>query len=158
MQSTESGTNEHGQALRAQVLADLADLAHLGHPALLAVAELAAAVCGMPKGAVTLVQHDRQIFAAGVGLDIGEVSLESSFCAVAVQNPDRPLLVGNLAADPRFAENPFVAAGALLSYFGFPLVTADGVALGTVCTLDSRPRSLSAEQQGQLAAARDGDR
>ena len=54
-------------------------------------------------------------------------------------------------ADPRFSDNPLVAdAPGLRSYAGAPLVSSDGVTLGTVCVIDHVARELTGEQVDAL--------
>lgn len=49
--------------------------------------------------------------------------------------------------DPRFADNPFVAApDGLRFYAGTPLITSDGHCIGALCVLDRVPRELAPDQ------------
>ncbi|WP_019586346.1 sensor domain-containing diguanylate cyclase [Deinococcus apachensis] len=67
--------------------------------------------------------------------------------------PDGPLHIEDLAADPRFARHPLFSLGSRLGlrmYAGVPLVTGDGEALGTLCVLDTRARTLGAHEQNLL--------
>ena len=121
--------------------------------ALHAVAELAAWICGTSMAAVSLVQDHRQFFAGAVGLAVRETAREDSFCAVAMQTPDRPLLVPDAHADPRFAANALVTGDLRIrSYAGVPLVAPEGVALGAVCALGDTPMALSGSQVSALGS------
>lgn len=115
-----------------------------------AVAELAAWICGTPMAAVSLVQDHRQFFAGAVGLPVRETGRDSSFCAVAMQTPEKPMLVRDTLTDDRFSRMEVVVGPPhIRSYAGVPLVAPEGVALGALCALDSSTMDLSA---GQVAA------
>jgi signal transduction histidine kinase len=108
------------------------------------VAKLAAALCDTPMALVSLVDRDRQWFKSMVGLDITETPRAISFCSHAIEG-DGPFIVDDAAADERFASNPLVTgAPSLRFYAGVPLLEEhDGLPLGTLCVLDTRPRELT---------------
>ena len=61
------------------------------------------------------------------------------------------LEIPDLAADPRTADNPLVTGElALRFYAGAPLRTEAGLMLGTLCLLDTRPRTLREDQRAAL--------
>lgn len=49
---------------------------------------IAVAICGMPMGAVTLIDTDRQWFKARIGLDAPETPRMDAFCAHAILDPE----------------------------------------------------------------------
>ncbi len=53
------------------------------------------------------------------------------------------LVVPDVQRDPRFAGNPALAEQSIRFYAGAPLHDAQGQVLGTLCLLDTRPRTLS---------------
>lgn len=108
---------------------------------------IAAAVCGTSIAAVTLVDHERQWIKAAVGMQAGPTRLEDAFCTHAILAPGKTLVVHDVLEDPRLCHNPFVTgAPGVRFYAGAPLVTPEGHALGAVCVLDIRPRTLSSAQ------------
>ncbi|WP_045740078.1 GAF domain-containing sensor histidine kinase [Actinoplanes rectilineatus] len=116
------------------------------------IVALAASVCDVPISMVSLVDADRQWAKARTGAEIAESPRNVSFCAHAILSRDL-LMVPDTQQDARFADNPAVTtSGGLRFYAGAPLMTTDGYALGTLCVLDTRPRTLDVEQQQALRA------
>lgn len=112
---------------------------------------LASAVCHAPMALITLVDQDRQWFKARQGIDMPETPREISFCAHAILQPDTLMEVPDTHQDARFVHNPLVTgAAAVRFYAGAPLVTPQGVAIGTVCVLDHHPRTLSETERRAL--------
>ncbi|KAB7782949.1 PAS domain S-box protein [Methylorubrum populi] len=115
---------------------------------------LAAQLCGAPTALVSLLASDRQWFKARLGFAPGETGLDHSICVHALA--ERALLViPDLAADPRTRANPLVTKEpGIRFYAGAPLITPEGVAIGTLCVLDTvpRPSGLSDAQGAGLTA------
>jgi len=114
--------------------------------------KVAATVCDAPIALVSLIDRDRQWFKARVGLDERETARSVAVCDHAIRNPEELLEVPDLARDARFADLPMVENEIARFYAGAPLVTDDGVPIGTVCVLDNEPRQLSAGQRAALAS------
>ena len=102
--------------------------------------EIASRVCEAPIGLVSLVDEDRQWFKARVGLDADETPRNVSFCARAVE-ADADLIVNDAMQDPRFADNPLVTGDPQIRFYaGALLRSREGLPLGTLCVIDSKPR------------------
>ncbi len=115
------------------------------------VARLAALICGAPIAGVSLVDEHREWFEAAVGLQIRELPRDFSFCAQAIQHPHELLVIADAAADARFADNPMVTGEPHIRFYaGAPLVTPEGLALGTLCVVDQQPRHLTPAQLDAL--------
>lgn len=120
-------------------------------PQLQALVRLAGYVCGTPLAAVNLIDADRQVQAAALGFPPGQCSRSDSPCHHVVE-AGKTVYLPDARTDPRFADSPFVTGvlGSVRLYASVPLVTPQGQAIGTLCVLDPRPRSLSCEQLERL--------
>jgi len=104
------------------------------------VVRLIARVFDAPVAVVNLIDTDRQWFKAEVGLGVRETPLETSFCAHALLQQDG-MIVPDATIDSRFACNTLVTGEmGLRFYAGRLLTTPEGLPLGTLCVLDTRPR------------------
>jgi PAS domain-containing protein len=116
------------------------------------LARLAARLFGCPIALVSLIDAERQWFKARIGLGASETPREMAFCAHAILEPSKPLVVPDATADPRFADNALVTGPPdIRSYAGVPLVTHDGFPLGTLCVIDRQPRQFSSENLETLS-------
>lgn len=99
---------------------------------------------------VSLVDQDRQWFKSTQGLDASETSREISFCGHAI-NQDGLFIIPNAVEDVRFFDNPLVTeAPNIRFYAGYPLKLRQGINLGTLCLIDSKPKNLNEEDKQLL--------
>jgi GAF domain-containing protein len=116
------------------------------------VAHLAANACRAPIAIVGLTDADRHWFKAQVGVEEPSLPRADAICAQVVAS-GQALVVEDAAADPRFAGLPWVAGEPFVRFYaGAPLVTEEGLALGTVCAMDPAPRAATPAQIEALAA------
>jgi GAF domain-containing protein len=119
------------------------------------IVAFACAEFGVPICLISLIDADRQWFKAAVGLDACETARDISFCAHAILG-DGLMLVPDALRDPRFHDNPLVLGPPHIRFYaGAPLTCADGLALGTLCLIDTVPRTLDPVEQAILASLRD---
>jgi GAF domain-containing protein len=123
-------------------------------PALDAIAKRAADVFDTADAQVSLVDAQAQVAqgsskprpaaAADAPPEPG-VPREQSVCAHVVAAKET-LIVPDVARDPRFAGNPVLNERGIRFYAGAPLRDAGGHVLGTLCLLDTAPRTLNARE------------
>ena len=107
--------------------------------ALTRMTEFAAALCEAPVALVTVIEETQQIFLAATGTDLKGTPREISFCQFAILG-DELMVVPDATADPRFIDNPLVTGDLHIRFYaGMPLITDDGIALGSLCVLDTEP-------------------
>ncbi|MEH3160412.1 MAG: GAF domain-containing protein [Sphingomonas taxi] len=98
------------------------------------------ALLDVPIALVSLIDRERQWFKARDGVDVEETPIDTSVCAIAIRQ-SRLFVIHDLSNDPRTRDMSLVTGDAHLRYYaGFPIVTNDGVAVGSVCAIDTQPR------------------
>lgn len=116
------------------------------------IVKLAAAICDAPIALVSLVDEKRQWFKARVGIDAEQTAKEHAFCAHAIKQ-DELMVVADATTDQRFIDNPLVTGEpGIRFYAGAQLYSPAGFALGTLCVIDTEPRTLTEAQQLGLEA------
>lgn len=109
------------------------------------ITRLAKSVLGTPIVAVSLIDVDRQWFKSIQGLDVSETPRDVAFCDHTIRRSE-PMVVEDARLDERFANNPLVVGDpGIRFYAGAPLRTRDGYNIGTLCAIDLRPRTISAQ-------------
>ncbi len=104
------------------------------------IAYLAADICESATALVSLVAEERQWFKARVGFDACQTPIGQSICVHALQRPGL-LVIPDLTTDPRSMENTLVTGPPHIRFYaGARLETPDGIAIGTLCVLDDKPR------------------
>ena len=116
------------------------------------ITALAAHICQVPIATISLVDEARQWFKSSVGMSRQQTSREVAFCAHTILQRE-PLVVRDARKDRRFANNVLVTGEPYIRFYaGFPLVNQEGLALGTLCAIDRKPRELSAKQEKAMQA------
>lgn len=114
------------------------------------VTRMAKRMFGVEISLVSLIDEDRQWFKSKQGLDASETLREISFCGHAI-NQDGLFIIPNAIEDVRFSDNPLVTdAPNIRFYAGYPLKLRQGINLGTLCLIDSKPKHLNEEDKQLL--------
>jgi PAS domain S-box-containing protein len=112
--------------------------------------ELASYICGTPMALIGLIDERRQWFKAKTGIPVTETERSLTFCQYTIQGNDL-LEVPNAQQDARFCTNPYVTGEPHIRYYcGAPLVNPEGFRLGSLCVIDSVPRTLNSQQKFAL--------
>lgn len=137
------------EAARLSALADLDILDTPPEHEFDTIVECARRSFGCKIALVSLVDEHRQWFKAKCGLTACETPRSQAFCAHAIQRDDM-MVVPDARLDPRFADTPLVTGAPHIRFYaGVPLRVRGGrddersLAMGTLCIIDTVPRTLS---------------
>lgn len=104
----------------------------------------------VPICAISLVDQHRQWFKAIEGLDCKQTSRDIAFCAHTICAAV-PLVVHDARKDDRFRRNVFVRNSPKIRFYaGIPLQLADGLSLGSLCVMDTKPRTMTEMELDRL--------
>ena len=109
---------------------------------------------GVPVALVSVVEPLRQVFPGAVGLaepwqTQRQTPLSHSFCQYVVLD-DAPLIISDAREDARLCDNLAIEDLDVVAYAGFPLRNSQGVAIGSVCAIDSQTRVWTAAELRML--------
>lgn len=114
------------------------------------VTRMAKRMFGVEISLVSIIDEDRQWFKSKQGLDASETPRDISFCGHAI-NEDGLFIIPNAIEDERFADNPLVTGAPNIRFYaGYPLKLRQGVNLGTLCLIDSKPQHLDEDDKQLL--------
>ena len=124
-------------------------------PELDALTSACARLLDAPMAFIVFLDGHRQWLKSIHGPALGQLAGVASLCQNVLQAPE-PLVVADLAADPRFADHPLVAGPARLRFFAaVPLVSPDGFVLGALAAVDVRPREAGKTRVSSLRVLAD---
>lgn len=98
-----------------------------------------------PVSLISLVDADRQFFKSQQGLPeplatTRQTPLSHSFCQHVVKT-GRPLSVNDARIDPLVRDNEAVKDLGVIAYLGVPLRAPGGAIIGSLCAIDTSPRT-----------------
>ncbi|MDB5272341.1 MAG: hypothetical protein JWO58_708 [Chitinophagaceae bacterium] len=142
--------NLENEKKRLAALAEYRILDTLSEAELDALTKLASTICDTPIALISLIDNDRQWFKSRIGLDAQQTPRSMAFCHHAIEGDDI-YEVPNALENKLFVDNPLVTgAPDIRFYAGAPLINPDGYKLGTLCVIDTVPKTLSEKQKETL--------
>lgn len=140
----------NGERVRLAAVRALELLDTPSDPSFDAIVALVAQHFACPIGLVTLIDRDRQWFKARCGLQAIETSRDVAFCNYTIQSP-RLLVVEDATKDARFRHNPLVTGAPHVRFYaGYPLSIDGQNRIGSLCIIDTEPRSFDASARTAL--------
>ncbi len=107
---------------------------------------LASQICDTPVSTIGFIDKERVWFKAKHGLEIKEIPRQHSFCAHEIVADDI-LIVPDCRADEQYNKNKLVSGKSGIRFFaGVPLSNDQGLQLGFLCVMDTKPRTLTDTQ------------
>ena len=118
------------------------------------IVEFAASEFDVPICLISLIDRERQWFKARFGLEVCSTPRDISFCGHAILQPEI-MVVPDALDDARFFDNPLVTSEPHIRFYaGAPIILPGGEAIGTLCLIDVKPRTLDAVELQILASLR----
>lgn len=108
------------------------------------IVALIADTCGTSIGLLSLVGDDQVWFKSRYNFEQEWVPRDGSFCSHAILH-DKIMVVENTLLDERFKHHPDVISSefGVRFYAGVPLITDEGLPVGVLCAVDTRPNVMS---------------
>ena len=145
--STNSSANEDERikALRQYDILDTPEEAEFNN-----ITKLAALVCNVPNALISLVDEDRVFIKSVLGGSTLNLPRGVSFSNYTIQSNDL-MEVKDTLLDERFVNHPTVIGRPYVRFYaGAPLIDDNGFKLGVISVYDTKPGSLTDEQQEGL--------
>ena len=127
------------------------------------IASLAAHICSAPIAAVSLIDETVAHYKGLVGSgdkwqahEFTDAPRDIVACNLTLKAPDQPCIIYDAETDDRTVGLPFFNGtyDYCRFYYGLPLTTKAGYAVGTICVLDRMPRKLRKDQAAALERLR----
>ncbi|MCA1324110.1 PAS domain S-box protein [Herbaspirillum sp. alder98] len=115
-------------------------------PAFDRVTRLASRLLDVPISLISLLDAERQWFKSKVGLEVEQTPRSQAFCAYTIME-ESSLVVSDATDDERFRDNPLVLSEPSIRFYaGVPIRSNEGLPIGTLCVIDSKPKTLKPEE------------
>jgi PAS domain S-box-containing protein len=135
---------------RLQVLNRYRALSPTPNPTLDGLVRVAATLCDTPIAFVGFFDTEYQVIKASIGWQYARLPRQASLCTQTIAQKTL-IILEDLHKHPDFRRHPIIELDAEIRFYaGVPLITNEGLAIGTLAVLDRRPRQLNPDQQDSL--------
>jgi len=107
--------------------------------------EVACLITDCSSSIVAIMGEDTQFVQSCVGLELDTIARKDTICQYTILS-DKVLVINDTSVDPRTSSNLLMQAAGVRFYAGAPILDDEGYALGTICVVDSEPKTLSDRQ------------
>ncbi len=116
------------------------------------IVKLAAHIFEAPIAAILQVDDGRHQLKSSVGVRGAELfSMNTQTFCQETMHEHEVLVIEDVAMDERFVQNPLVTSGPQVRFYaGAPLAKPDGLGLGSLCVMDTRPRRVDRREKEML--------
>jgi len=110
------------------------------------ITRLARRALNVPVAAITCMSPEKQWFKSVAGWAVTELPVSHSLCPLTLEE-NRICVINDTQADSRVMNHPLVVSKPNFRFYaGYPLQESSGLAVGTLCVFDTKPREFSEEQ------------
>jgi GAF domain-containing protein len=150
---------ELGRPDRMMLIREVEERAQASKESLTHLCRVTATAMDAPAAVVTVVEYEGQRWLAFYGADWIEndsragllAPLETSYCQYVVAT-NQTLSIQDARKDPRVATAPDDTKDSIRAYLGHPVLSVQGVPVGSLCVFDKRPRAWSARDHAVLSS------
>jgi len=108
-------------------------------------AETACLIADCPASLIGMMESDTQVIQSCIGLAFDSVDRKSTLCQYSIASGE-VVIINDALLDERSSDNPLILEGGIRFYAGIPLLDDEGFALGTLCVIDFKPKTLTEKQ------------
>jgi GAF domain-containing protein len=117
---------------------------------------MAANSCEAPICLLSVLNSSHKIVKFSWGLTIGSVPRPESFCAYTIQvTSNTAFVVEDALLDLRFSSSPLMSGNAGIRFYCGVPITIDGINIGSLCVMDTKPRAAVFDHVRKLIRIRD---
>lgn len=114
------------------------------------IARMARDLLGASGASVTFLDHNRQWVKSAVSVSTSDMARTEAFCNTTISK-SQLFVVEDATSDDTFARHPWVVGEERVRFYaGYPLEAPQGVRVGALCVVDTKPRRFSGEEAALL--------
>ncbi|MFC5871993.1 PAS domain S-box-containing protein [Chryseobacterium arachidis] len=107
--------------------------------------ETACLIADCPASLISIMESETQTIQSCIGMEIDSVERENTVCQYSIASGE-VVIINDTLLDDRSRNNPLILEGGIRFYAGIPFIDDEGFALGTICVIDYKPRTITDSQ------------